>query len=79
LRIGVNFGNYPTSGLYPIYALGFHATLGVILGLYAIYWIQLTMVTTLKYLGVLAVPYFFFASKTLNHLAQGSSGKAHRD
>lgn len=79
LRIGLNFGNYPTSGLQPIYALGFHATFGLILALFAIYWINLTMVTTLKYLGVLAVPYFFFASKTLNHLAQASAAKAHRD
>lgn len=79
LRVGLNFGNYPTSGLYPMYALGFQATFGLILALYAIYWLNLTMVTTLKYLGVLAVPYFFFASKTLNHLAQASAGKAHRD
>ena len=78
IRVGANFSNFPTSGINWIYALGFHGTLGAIFALYALYWLSLTMITTLQYLALLAVPYLFFASKTLNYLA-GSANKSHRD
>jgi len=77
LRVGANFNNFPSSGLGPIYAFGFQGSLGAVLGLYALYWLRLNMMQTLKYLGFLVIPLFYFASKTLNYLA--ANRKVHKD
>lgn len=78
LRIGANFSNFPFSGISFIYALGFHASLGAILALYAFYWLQLNMMQTLGYLAILAVPFLFFSMKALNQIQIGSD-KSKRD
>jgi oligosaccharyltransferase complex subunit delta (ribophorin II) len=74
IRIGANFGNYP-SGIAALYALGFQASLGAILALYALYWLQLNMMETLRYLLILLVPTFFFGVKTLNALSASKTKK----
>jgi len=79
LRVGFNFQLYPAGGLSPLYALGFHTVLGFILALYALYWLQLNMVQTLKYLGVLFVPFLIFANKTLNAVAAANTTRAKTD
>jgi len=64
-RIGVNIANFPMS----VSACGFHLCLAAIFGLYYLYWTQLNMFVTLKYLGILAVPTFFFGNRLLSSLA----------
>jgi len=64
-RIGVNIDNFPMS----VSAGGFHVCLAAIFGLYYLYWTQLNMFVTLKYLGILAVPTFFFGNRLLSSLA----------
>jgi len=65
LKIGINFGNFPIS-LWP---LGFHAGLTAIFGLYVLFWIQLNMFVTLKYLTILVIPTYFFGQRLFNSLA----------
>jgi len=65
--VGANLKNFPT-GSDALSALGFHASLGAVLALFVIYWLSLNMMTTLIYMGVLAVPSAFFAHATLNAL-----------
>ncbi|GFR75873.1 dolichyl-diphosphooligosaccharide--protein glycosyltransferase subunit 2 [Elysia marginata] len=65
LRIGVNISNFPVS----VSAIGFHACLGGVFVLYYFYWIQLNMFETLRYLGILAVPTFFFGNRLLSSIA----------
>jgi len=65
LRIGVNVANFP----FTLSAVGFHVCLGAIFGLYYCYWTQLNMFVTLKYLGILAIPTFFFGNRLLSGLA----------
>jgi len=64
LRIGINFGNFPIS-LWP---LGFHAGLTAIFGLYFVFWLQLNMFVTLKYLTFLLVPTYFFGQRLFSTL-----------
>uniref|UniRef100_A0A0K0D2P2 Dolichyl-diphosphooligosaccharide--protein glycosyltransferase subunit 2 n=1 Tax=Angiostrongylus cantonensis TaxID=6313 RepID=A0A0K0D2P2_ANGCA len=47
LRIGLNFGNMPLS----IWTLFFHGGLAVLFTLYFVFWLQLNMFETLKYLA----------------------------
>ncbi|XP_055871466.1 dolichyl-diphosphooligosaccharide--protein glycosyltransferase subunit 2-like isoform X1 [Biomphalaria glabrata] len=65
IRIGVNISNFPLS----LSAVGFHICLGAIFGLYYCYWTQLNMFQTLRWLGVIAVPTFFFGNRLLSALA----------
>jgi len=68
LRVGAGISLPGGSGF--IWAVGFQATLGAILALFGLYWLRLNMVQTLGYLGVLAIPFLFFAQKNFNTLAQ---------
>ncbi|PVD32395.1 hypothetical protein C0Q70_07829 [Pomacea canaliculata] len=65
LKIGVNVSNFPMT----VSAIGFHACLAAIFGLYYCYWTQLTMFQTLRWLGVLAVPTFLFGNRLLSSIA----------
>jgi len=65
MKIGVNISNFPMS----ISAIGFHVCLAGIFGLYYLYWTQLNMFVTLKYLGFLAIPTFIFGNRLLSKLA----------
>jgi len=78
LRVGANTGNFP-SGTASMYALGFHACIGAILGLFALYWLQLNMMQTLRYLLVLSVPTLFFGVKTLNAVAYSTASKTKKE
>ncbi|KAK3803364.1 hypothetical protein RRG08_006917 [Elysia crispata] len=71
LRIGVNISNFPMS----LSAIGFHVCLGGVFVLYYFYWIQLNMFQTLRYLGILAIPTFFFGNRLLSSIASKSAKK----
>uniref|UniRef100_A0A0R3QAY3 Dolichyl-diphosphooligosaccharide--protein glycosyltransferase subunit 2 n=1 Tax=Brugia timori TaxID=42155 RepID=A0A0R3QAY3_9BILA len=61
LLIGINFGNLPASP----FILLFHG----IFGLYFIFWLQLTMFETLKYLSVIGTITFISGNRLLRILA----------
>jgi len=63
--IGVNISNFPFS----LSALGFHLGLGCIFALFGLFWLQLNMFETLKYLIALGVVTFLCGNKLLAHLA----------
>jgi len=63
LAVG-NLENYP-GGSAAMMALGFHICLGLILGLFVVYWFALNIVQMLGYLFVLSFPTVFFGLKTL--------------
>ncbi|CAB3360708.1 Hypothetical predicted protein [Cloeon dipterum] len=65
-RIGVNISNFPLS----LYAVGFHLGLGGIFGLFGIFWLQLNMFQTLKYLLGIGTVTFLCGNKMLAKLAQ---------
>ncbi|CAG9537011.1 unnamed protein product [Cercopithifilaria johnstoni] len=65
LRIGINFGNLPAS---PFVFL-FHGGLTGIFGLYFVFWLQLTMFETLKYLSVIGTITFISGNRLLGTLA----------
>ncbi|GFN95846.1 dolichyl-diphosphooligosaccharide--protein glycosyltransferase subunit 2 [Plakobranchus ocellatus] len=70
-RIGVNISDFPPT----LSAIGFHLCLGGIFVLYYFYWIQLNMFETLRYLGILAIPTFFFGNRLLSSIASKSAKK----
>ncbi|EFO20200.2 hypothetical protein LOAG_08289 [Loa loa] len=65
LRIGINFGNLPASP----FVLLFHGGLIGIFGLYFVFWLQLTMFETLKYLSVVGTMTFISGNRLLRILA----------
>ncbi|VIO88076.1 Uncharacterized protein BM_BM5031 [Brugia malayi] len=65
LLIGINFGNLPASP----FILLFHGGLIGIFGLYFIFWLQLTMFETLKYLSVIGTITFISGNRLLRILA----------
>ncbi|CAK1544392.1 unnamed protein product [Leptosia nina] len=65
-KIGINFGNLP---LTPA-ALLFHLALGGSLALYGLFWLQLSMFVTLRYLTPLAALTFLSGHSLLRRLAQ---------
>jgi len=72
-KLGVNISNLPLS----LPALGFHLGLGSIFGLYALFWLQLNMFQTVKYLVVLGVVTFLCGNSLLSTIARrGREGKA---
>jgi len=75
---GANLWNFPTGAAF-IPAVAFQVTVGAILALYFFYWAGLNMMQTLTYLSFLFVPFLFFGSKTLNHLATATAAKSHTD
>uniref|UniRef100_A0A8R1TSE8 Dolichyl-diphosphooligosaccharide--protein glycosyltransferase subunit 2 n=2 Tax=Onchocerca TaxID=6281 RepID=A0A8R1TSE8_ONCVO len=72
LRIGINFGNLPASPS----VLVFHSGLIGIFGLYFVFWLQLTMFETLKYLSVIGAVTFISGNRLLRILAARRKEKA---
>uniref|UniRef100_A0AC34FZ30 Dolichyl-diphosphooligosaccharide--protein glycosyltransferase subunit 2 n=1 Tax=Panagrolaimus sp. ES5 TaxID=591445 RepID=A0AC34FZ30_9BILA len=68
-QIGLNFNNVKIS----LWSLGFHAGLFAIFGLYFVFWLQLNMFETLKYLAIIAVPTFFCGNRLLRSLNESRS------
>ncbi|KAJ8438508.1 hypothetical protein Cgig2_008995 [Carnegiea gigantea] len=73
LRLGVNFKNFPKSGLPAAFATLFHLGLAAVLGLYVLFWLKLNLFTTLKVLGFLGVFLVFVGHRTLSYLASTSA------
>eukprot|EP01116_Phalansterium_solitarium_P018642 TRINITY_DN5010_c0_g1_i1.p1 TRINITY_DN5010_c0_g1~~TRINITY_DN5010_c0_g1_i1.p1 ORF type:complete len:676 (+),score=202.64 TRINITY_DN5010_c0_g1_i1:89-2116(+) len=69
VSVRANVANFPKSGTAFLFAVGFQVGLAAIFALFVVYWFQLTMVATLQYLAVLALPTFYAGLKTLNYLA----------
>ncbi|KAI0208718.1 Dolichyl-diphosphooligosaccharide--protein glycosyltransferase subunit 2 [Lamellibrachia satsuma] len=65
IKIGVNMSNFPFS----LSAIGFHVGLAAIFGLYYLYWVQLNMFETLRYLGFIGIPTFLFGNRLLSSIA----------
>ncbi|CAI5440024.1 unnamed protein product [Caenorhabditis angaria] len=72
LKIGINFGNAPASIWVPI----FHAGLAGIVGLFFVFWLQLDMFETLKYLAILGFVTFVAGNRVLRQLAAASKSKS---
>jgi len=71
-RIGANISNITPS----LPTLGFHLGLGAIFGLYAMFWLQLNMFQTVKYLVVLGVVTFLCGNSLLSSIARSKGEKA---
>jgi len=56
----------------------FHVAIGSIFGLYFLYWYQLNMFTTLKFLGLLGSVTFILGNKVLSSLASSSSNSVEK-
>jgi len=69
LIVGANIYNFPWNSVAFFSAVGFQVSLLAILGLFTLFWLELTMVTTLKYLALLAIPTIFFGQRLLRHIA----------
>jgi len=67
-RVGINFKNFPT-GTTSLFALAFTGCLFAYAGLVALFWFQINLLTTLKYLVVLGVVTVFVGNRTLQYLA----------
>jgi len=65
-RIGANVSNLPLS----VASLGFHAGLGSIFVLYTMFWLQLNMFETVKYLVVLGMVTFLCGNSLLSGIAK---------
>ncbi|XP_046989739.1 dolichyl-diphosphooligosaccharide--protein glycosyltransferase subunit 2 [Schistocerca americana] len=71
VKIGVNISNFPFS----LSAIGFHLGLGGIFALFGIFWLQLNMFQTVKYLLGIGVVTFLCGNKLLSKIA---SERKHR-
>uniref|UniRef100_K1RQA0 Dolichyl-diphosphooligosaccharide--protein glycosyltransferase subunit 2 n=1 Tax=Magallana gigas TaxID=29159 RepID=K1RQA0_MAGGI len=71
MKIGVNVSNFPMS----LSAVGFHLCLAAIFGLYYLYWVELNMFQTVRYLGLLALPTFIFGNRLLSGIASKRKGE----
>jgi len=65
MRIGFNFSKFSFS----LSGLIFHGTLAAIFGLYYLYWVQLDMFQTIKYLAILSGLALVFGNRLLSSLA----------
>merc|ERR1711974_576070 len=65
-KLGANISNLPLS----LPAIGFHLGLGAIFCLYAMFWLQLNMFQTVKYLVVLGVVTFLCGNSLLSTIAR---------
>jgi len=65
-RIGANVSNLPLS----VASLGFHLGLGSIFALYTMFWLQLNMFETVKYLVVLGMVTFLCGNSLLSGIAK---------
>jgi len=66
LRVGINFGNLTPS----LWTLGFHAGLAGIFGLYFVFWLNLNMFVTLKYLAGIGGVTFLCGNRMLQAMAE---------
>lgn len=66
IKLGVNVSAFPFS----MSALGFHTGLGAIFGLYYMFWLQLNMFSTVKYLIMIGVVTFLCGNSMLSKLAE---------
>ncbi|KAK6018791.1 hypothetical protein OSTOST_15597 [Ostertagia ostertagi] len=65
-RIGLNFGNMPLS----LWTLIFHGSLTALFALYFVFWLQLNMFGTLKYLAVVGSLTYFAGNRVLRAVAE---------
>ncbi|KAL7288119.1 hypothetical protein TKK_0017782 [Trichogramma kaykai] len=73
-KIGVNISNFPFS----ISAITFHLGLGGIFVLFGVFWLQLNMFTTLRYLSILGTITFLAGNKMLSQIAKNRKLSAAR-
>lgn len=66
IKLGANIKNFSFS----LSALGFHAGLGAIFGLFYCYWAYLNMFDTLKYLAMIGVVTFLCGNRLLRSIAE---------
>jgi len=71
-KLGANISNLSLS----LPTIGFHLGLGAIFGLYAVFWLQLNMFQTVKYLVVIGVVTFLCGNSLLSSIAKKSKGSA---
>ncbi|CAD6184897.1 unnamed protein product [Caenorhabditis auriculariae] len=72
LKIGINFNNAPLSIWTPL----FHIGLAGIFALYFVFWLQLNMFETLKYLAILGFVTFLAGNRVLRAIADQRKSKA---
>ncbi|XP_046384499.1 dolichyl-diphosphooligosaccharide--protein glycosyltransferase subunit 2 isoform X2 [Ischnura elegans] len=65
LKLGINISAFPLS----LSAIGFHLGLGGIFALFGVFWLQLNMFQTLKYLLAVGVVTFLCGNKMLSKIA----------
>ncbi|VDO04490.1 unnamed protein product [Haemonchus placei] len=65
LRIGLNFGNMPLN----VWTLIFHGSLAALFALYFVFWLQLNMFETLKYLAVVGGLTYLAGNRVLRAIA----------
>ena len=65
-KLGINLSNFSFS----LSGLGFFASFGSILTLFALFWLKLNMFETLRYLIPLAIVTFFFGNRFLRSIAR---------
>ncbi|XP_015594118.1 dolichyl-diphosphooligosaccharide--protein glycosyltransferase subunit 2 [Cephus cinctus] len=70
-KLGVNISNFPFS----LSAVTFHLGLGSIFVLMGIFWLQLNMFVTLKYLFGLSIVTFLSGNKLLSYIAHRNKGR----
>lgn len=71
-RIGLNFGNMPGS----IWTLFFHGGLAALFALYFVFWLQLNMFDTLKYLALIGGFTYLAGNRVLKAIADKRKHKA---
>ncbi|XP_068247232.1 dolichyl-diphosphooligosaccharide--protein glycosyltransferase subunit 2 isoform X1 [Palaemon carinicauda] len=64
-KLGVNISNFPVS----FSAVTFHVGLGAIMGLFCLFWLQMDMFSTLRYLFMIGVVTFFCGNSMLSSIA----------
>uniref|UniRef100_A0A7I4Z2T8 Dolichyl-diphosphooligosaccharide--protein glycosyltransferase subunit 2 n=1 Tax=Haemonchus contortus TaxID=6289 RepID=A0A7I4Z2T8_HAECO len=72
LRIGLNFGNMPLN----VWTLIFHGSLAALFALYFVFWLQLNMFETLKYLAVVGGLTYLAGNRVLRAIANKRKSKA---
>ncbi|VDO87480.1 unnamed protein product [Haemonchus placei] len=66
LRIGLNFGNMPLN----VWTVTFHGSLAALFALYFVFWLQLNMFETLKYLAVVGGLTYIAGNRVLRAIAR---------
>jgi len=66
IKLGANISNFSFS----LSALGFHAGLGAIFGLYVLFWMELNMFETVRYLAILGLATFISGNYLLAGIAK---------